>query len=381
MTLSPLVALQGVFFMNAVGLALWLPRIPDVKEILDLDVMTIALCLMGAPIGTFAGFLFAAKVAQNLGLKRTCIWAGGGMCLALILPVLAPSPALLFGSLIVVGVSIALIEVAMNSKANAVQRDLGRRIMSRCHGMWSFGVMLAGFLAGSFAQAGYTPLTQQLVLEPIAALIAVLFALALPDDTARDEVEEASFSIPRGPLLILCGVPIAALLIEGAMLDWSVLYLRSEIGVSAFQASVIFSIFAMAMGFGRLGGDWVTDQLGIVRVIFLSGCAMMLGMVLFAFSDGVVLSACAAVLAGLGAANVYPIIMSIAPDVAEGTPEGNVAAIALAAFTAFLIGPPIIGFVADLSSLSVSFLVLAPLGFIPALFVMSGWMAKNIGEN
>lgn len=366
--------------MNAVGLAMWLPRIPDVKEILGLDVMTIALCLMGAPIGTFGGFLFAAKVARGLGLKRTCIWAGGGMCLALILPVLAPSPFYLFASLIVVGVSIAMIEVAMNSKANAVQRDLGRRIMSRCHGMWSFGVMLAGFLAGASAQAGITPLAQQLMLEPVAAVVAVLFALALPDDTVRDEVEEASFKLPKGPLLILCGVPIAALLIEGAMLDWSVLFLRTEIGVGAFEASVVFSIFAMAMGFGRLGGDWVTDRLGIHKVVLLSGWAMMLGMGLFALSNGVALAGIAAILAGLGAANVYPLIMSIAPDIGEGTPEGNVASIALAAFTAFLIGPPLVGFVADLFSLSVSFLVLAPLGFVPALFVLSGWMEKNSGE-
>lgn len=380
MRLSPLLALQGVFFMNAVGLALWLPRIPDVKEILGLDVFTIALCLMGAPVGTMIGFLFAARIARGIGLKRACILAGSAMCIALILPVAAISPVTLFGSLMIVGFTIAIIEVAMNSKANVVQRDLGRRIMSRCHGMWSFGIMLAGLVSGSFAQAGISPLIQQVMLEPIAAILAIVFAMALPDDGPRDAVEEGGFKLPNGTLLILCLVPIAALLIEGAMLDWSVLFLRSEVGVSAFNASLIFSIFAMAMGFGRLGGDWLTDRLGVSRMILISGVSMAVGMGVFAFSEGLWVAGFAAVFAGFGSANVYPLALSIAPDVPGGTPEGNVASIALSAFTAFLIGPPLVGFVADTFSLAISFIVLAPLGFIPALFVLTGWVNKITGE-
>jgi len=367
--------------MNAVGIALWLPRIPDVKEILGLDVMTVAICLMGAPVGTMIGFVFAARIARAMGLRRACIISGSAMCIALILPVADISPTTLFGSLVIVGFTIAIIEVAMNSKANVVQRDLGRRIMSRCHGMWSFGVMLAGLLAGSFAQAGISPLIQQLTLEPITALLAILFAMALPEDGPRDEVEEGGFKLPSGTLLILCLVPIAALLIEGAMLDWSVLFLRSEVGISAFGASVIFSTFAMAMGFGRLGGDWMTDRLGVPRMILLSGFAMAIGMGVFAFSQGLWVAAIAAVFAGFGAANVYPLALSIAPDVPGGSAEGNVASVALSAFTAFLIGPPLIGFIADASSLAISFIVLSPLGFIPALFVLTGWVHKITGEN
>ena len=380
MRLSPLLALQGVFFMNAVGIALWLPRIPDVKEILGLDVWAIALCLMGAPIGTMIGFVFAARIARGLGLKKTCLVSGAAMSLALILPAVAWSGTVLFLALVVVGFSIAVIEVAMNSKANAVQHDLERRIMSRCHGMWSFGVMFAGLLAGLFAQSGVTPLVQQVIMEPITAVFAILFALALPDDTAKDAVEESGFAPPSGPLLILCLLPIAALLIEGAMLDWSVLFLRSDVGVSAFEASVIFSIFAMAMGFGRLSGDWLTDRFGVPRMILVSGISMAFGILLFSFSQGLGVAGMGAVLAGIGAANVYPLAISIAPDVKGGTPEGNVAAIALTAFTAFLIGPPLIGFVGDRFGLSIGFMVLTPLAFIPALFVLTGWISRITGD-
>lgn len=362
--------------MNAIGLALWLPRIPDIKEKLDLDVLAIALCLIGAPIGTFLGFLFAARLVRSIGLKRTCIIAGGGMCLLLIPPAAVTSAIALFATLLIVGISIALIEVAMNSKANVVQRNLGRRIMSRCHAMWSFGVMAAGLLAGSLAQADVSTLKQQIIMEPIAAVFAVLFALALPDDQETEEVEESHFQLPSGPLLILCLVPITALLVEGAMLDWSVLFMRSEVGSSAFAASSILSTFALSMGIARMLGDWISDALGPSKVIMLSGFAMMIGLLVFGMSNGLALAALGAVLAGFGAANVYPLVLSIAPDVPTGTPEGNVASIALTAFTAFLIGPPLFGVVADAFSLSAGFLLLAPLGLVPAIFVMAGQLKR-----
>jgi len=111
----------------------------------------------------------------------------------------------------------------------------------------------------------------------------------------------------------------------------------------------------------------MTDRMGVARMILISGFAMAIGMGAFAFSEGLVMAGIAAAFAGFGSANVYPLVLSIAPDVPGGTPEGNVASIALSAFTAFLIGPPLIGFVADIFSLSISFIVLAPLGFIPVV--------------
>lgn len=365
--------------MNAVGLALWLPRIPDVKEQLNLDVWVVALCLMGAPVGTMIGFFFAAKAVRQMGLRRTCIIVGPAMCIALILPAAAPTPFLLFAGLLVVGITIAVIEVAMNSKANVVQHESGRRIMSRCHGMWSFGVMFGGLVAGSFAQNQIGPFPQQIFMEPLAAVFAILFAMALPADSVRDEVEESSMALPSGPLLILCLVPITALLIEGAMLDWSVLFLRDEVFLSSFEASAMFSVFAMAMGFGRLGGDWATDRIGIARMMIWSGFAMGIGIALFAISGSMLTAAPGALLAGLGAANIYPLALSLAPDVAGGTPERNVASIALSAFTAFLIGPPLIGFVAEATSLSTALLILGPAGLIPIIFVLSGAMNGMLG--
>ena len=385
MRLSPLLALQGIFFANALSLALWLPRIPDVKDKLNLDIWTMALCLMAFPTGTITGFLFAARLGQIIGLKRTCILFNASTALLLILPGFAPNILWLVIAFYITGLSIAQIEVALNNKANEVQRSLKRRIMSRCHGMWSFGAMGGGLIAGTFAQSGYSVAQQQIIAEPLVAIMAVLFGLALPPDAARDAAAQpkAKLALPGFALAMLCLIPIGALLVEGSMFDWSVLFLRDEVGLDPFVASAIFSTFAMSMGIARLTGDWLADALGVARTMILSGLAMGAGMALFALSSGAAMAAFAALLAGFGAANVYPLAMSIAPDVPGQSSEQNVAFIALTAFSAFLIGPPLVGFLGDAFSLSVGLLALVPIGLVPTLMTLSGLLQtepeRNVG--
>lgn len=374
MRLSPLVALQGIFFANALSLALWLPRIPDVKASLGLDIWTMAVCLMAFPAGTITGFLFAARLGQMFGLKRTCVVFNALTALLLIGPGFATTIAALVVTFYITGLSIAQIEVALNNKANEVQRSLKRRIMSRCHGMWSFGAMAGGLIAGVFAHYGVLVWQQQVIAEPIVAVMAVLFGLALPKDVELnlDNQVKARLAMPGFALGMLCLIPIGALLIEGSMFDWSVLFLRDEVGLDAFAASAIFSSFAMSMGIARLSGDWLADWLGVSRTMVLSGLAMGLGMAIFAMTPNLPVAALGALLAGFGAANVYPLAMSIAPDVPGQSPEQNVAFLALTAFSAFLIGPPLVGFLGDTFSLSVGLMALVPIGLVPAVMTLGG---------
>lgn len=380
MRLSPLIALQGIFFANALSIAVWLPRIPDVKAKLGLDIWTTAVCLMAFPVGTMLGFLFAARLGQILGLKRTCIAFNASTALLLILPGFATSVPLLMAAFLLGGLSIAQIEVALNNKANEVQQNLGRRIMSRCHGMWSFGAMAGGLIAGTFAQNGVSVATQQIVAEPMIAIIAVLLGLALPNDVGGTEETrpKARFAWPSFPLAMLCVIPIGALLVEGSMFDWSVLFLRNEVGLDAFTASAIFSVFALSMGVARLSGDWIAERFGVRHTMIMSGLAMGLGMAGFALSTTAVTAALAALLAGFGAANVYPLAMSLAPSVPGQSSEQNVAFIALTAFSAFLIGPPLVGFLGHSFGLSVGLLALVPIGLAPAIMTLCGLLRTDI---
>ena len=164
-----LFALQMVFALNALGLSVWFPRIPDVKEALGLDVLTLAFCLFGMPAGTMLGFLTVGRIIKAIGLRATCLWGGSVFLVSFIGPGLAPNAVWLGLSLFFCGLTIATIEVSMNAKASQTEREMRRRIMTRCHAFWSFGTVLGALIGGAFAQNGVSFLTQQLVLQPVFA--------------------------------------------------------------------------------------------------------------------------------------------------------------------------------------------------------------------
>jgi MFS family permease len=371
-----LFALQMVFALNALGFAVWFPRIPDVKTALDLDVLTLALCLFGMPAGTMLGFLTVGAIIRRFGLRRTCLFGGSGFLLCFILPALARTPLTLALALFVCGLTIASIEVAMNAKASQTERALGRRIMTRCHAFWSFGTVVGALIGGTFAQQQISFLTQQLILQPIFALLTVFFALQLLADEPEAEpataAPSAGFALPSLPLLLLCLVPLGALLIEGAMMEWSALLLREWKGASPFVTAATFSAFALAMAIARLGGDRLAETFQPRPVMIWSGLVMGLGILGFGLAPGLWLSVPAALLVGLGCGNIYPLAMSMVAQVPGQRPERNVATLALIAFTAFLIGPPLIGTLAHYISLPVAMALLAPFGLVPLALLPRG---------
>jgi MFS family permease len=369
-----LFALQMVFALNALGLAVWFPRIPDVKEALGLDVLTLALCLFGMPAGTMLGFLSVGAIIRRAGLKHTCLWGGSGFLVSFILPALAPNAATLGLALFVCGLAIAAIEVSMNAKASQTERALGRRIMTRCHAFWSFGTVLGALIGGAFAQQGISFLSQQLILQPIFALLTVYFALRLIGDEPEPEAAgpKNGFSLPSLALVLLCAVPLGALLIEGAMMEWSALLMREWKGASPLVTAFIFSIFALAMAMVRLFGDRLAELFEPRPVMIGSGLLMGVGILGFALAPGLWMSIPAAVLVGAGCGNIYPLTMSMVGQIPGQRPERNVATLALTAFTAFLIGPPFIGALAHQISLPVALALLAPFGLVPLFLLPRG---------
>ena len=367
-----LFALQIVFALNGLGLAVWFPRIPDVKAALGLDVLALAFSLFGLPAGTMLGFLVVGRVSRRLGLRRTCLWGGSIFLLSFIGPALASNALALGLTLFLCGLSIATIEVAMNAKASQTERVLKRRIMTRCHAFWSFGTVTGALIGGAFAQGEVSFLAQQLLLQPVFAALNVVAALRLmPDEPAQDaqDAPAGRFVLPSRALLILCLVPIGALLTEGAMMEWSALLLREHVGASPFATAATFAVFALSMALTRLAGDRLAEIFGPQRVITRSALLMGVAMLGFGLSPGLWLSVPMAALAGLGCGNIYPLTMSVVGQLPGARTERNVATLALIAFTAFLVGPPAIGIMARLLGLPVALAALAPLGLVPLLLM------------
>jgi MFS family permease len=362
--------LQMVFALNAVGLSVWFPRIPDVKAALGLDVLTLAFCLFGMPAGTMLGFLLVGRVIRRLGLRTTVMTGGAGFLLSFIVPGLAPNAITLGLALFLCGLTIATIEVSMNAKTSQTERVLGRRIMTRCHAFWSFGTVAGALVGGAFAQRETSFLTQQILLQPLFAAATVFFALRLiPDDFEPAAQPEPGFALPPVALLAVCLVPIGALLVEGAMMEWSALLMREWKGASPFVTALTFSMFALAMAVTRLTGDGLAERFEPRAVILVSGLAMAAGIAAFGLAPGLWMSLPAALLVGAGCGNIYPLTMSMVGQLPGPRPERNVATLALTAFTAFLIGPPLIGALAHAMGLPLALALLAPLGLAPLALV------------
>jgi MFS family permease len=363
-----LLALQLVFALNGLGLAVWFPRIPDVKEALGIDVLTLSLALFGLPAGTMVGFLTVSRITRRVGLKRTTIWGGAAFLLSFIGPALAANAVALGLTLFLCGLTIASIEVAMNAKASQMERALGRRIMTRCHAFWSFGTVIGALIGGAYSQGGIPFLTQQATVQPLFALATVVFGrMLIADEPPTVAAAAGGAGLPSLALVLLCLVPIGALLIEGAMMEWSALLLREHVGASPFATAATFSVFALAMAVMRLAGDRLAELFGARPVILASGLVMAAAMLGFALSPTVWLSMPLAALVGIGCANIYPLTMSMVAPLPGLPPERNVATLALTAFTAFLIGPPFVGIAASLVGLPAALALLAPLGAIPLL--------------
>ncbi|MBP7240588.1 MFS transporter [Amaricoccus sp.] len=359
--------MQLVFALNALGLSVWFPRIPDVKAALGLDVLTLAFCLFGMPVGTMLGFLGVGRIVRHFGLKATATWGGATFLLSFIGPALAPNALALGLTLFVCGLTIATIEVAMNAKASQMEAALSRRLMTRCHAFWSLGTVTGALIGGLFAEADISFLRQQLLLQPLFAAGTIAFGWLLIPDAPRAETPERGVGMPSAALVLLCLVPIGALLIEGAMMEWSALLLREHVGASPFVTAATFATFALAMAIGRLAGDTLAEALGAGPVIVVSTLVMSAAMLGFALSPSVRASMPLAALLGLGCANIYPLTMSMVAPLPGQPPERNVATLALTAFTAFLIGPPFVGMMASLVGLPAALALLAPVGLASLL--------------
>jgi MFS family permease len=365
--------LQMVFAFNGMGIALWFPRIPDVKAALEVDLFTLSICFFMMPVGTMTGFLFAASLARKFGTRRMSIFIASAFLLMFILPGVAWNAVTLGLALFLTGLLVASVEVGMNAKASEIETSSGRRIMTRCHAFWSFGSMTGALVGGAYAQAGVPFLTQQLIMEPLLALGTIWFALQLPADLKSEQPEASGLALPGKAILALCLLPMGALLVEGAIMEWSAIFLRENVGIDPWGAALTYSVFALSMGIGRMMGDGLAERFRTSAILIVSSLLATGGIFLFSLSPGLWLALPSALVLGAGVANIYPLAISAVAKHPGGSKERNVAAITFIAFMAFLIGPPLIGTLGSLLGLPVALGLLTPVAVYPAVVIWRGF--------
>ena len=335
-----------MFFVNGVVLASWVPHIPAVKARHALSDGDLGLVLLAMAVGAVVALPLAGGLVARFGSRRMTSLAAVGLCLCLPLPVVAPSVALLALSLVVFGAVNATLDVSMNAQAVIVEREYGRAIMSAFHGLFSAG-MLAGSGAAVVTMAAGAGDVPHVVGSALVALLAVGANLPALVPTPAGGARAPVFARPTGVLIGLGALAFCGLLAEGAMGDWSAVYLHDTLGSSEALAGTGFAAFSLAMAAGRFTGDRLVARLGPARVLRATSAsaAVGLGVALVLGDAGAGVAGCGMV--GLGIANAVPILFSAAARVPGVDAGHGIAGVASLGYLGLLAGPPLIGLAAD----------------------------------
>ena len=360
-----------VFFVNGAAFASWVSRIPALRAGLALGDGALGSVLFAMSCGVLLSFPLAGKGAQLLGARQLALLAGVALLLMLPMPFLIGILPSLVLVLLEVGAALGTMQVAMNVLAVDVQARTTRPVMSSLHGAWSAGGLAGAGVGSLAAHAGLSPLLH-LAGVGIALGAALLLALVLlvrarlPARTgaasARPSMTFRPASLRADRALLGLGVIcFCAFLTEGALADWSAVWLHEQALASESQAALGYAVFAGAMTAMRLVGDRVLEVFGAVRVLRVLtalGAAALAGALLLARVDGALV---ALVLLGLGMATVVPTAFAAAgrrADALAGGAAGEAPAARAVAllsgfgYTGLLLGPPLIGWLAQASTLT-----------------------------
>ncbi|MGW3773022.1 MFS transporter [Actinomadura verrucosospora] len=354
--------------------AAWVARIPQIKEHLGLGEGAMGVALLGAPVGVVAAVRFAGRIVGRWGSRATTIAAGAAGALALVPLGLAWNLGALILSLLLMGASLGLMDVAMNAQGVAVERGYGRPLMSGLHGSYSIGTLLAA-LAGSAAAHAGVPVPLHLAVA--AAALITLLALGCRGllDRSADELPEpdgdapAPARSPRRPLIMLGVIGLCSFVGEGAMADWSAIYLRENLGTGPGVAGLGYAGCAVAMTVGRLTGDQVVARFGPVPVLRGGSLAAALGLGLGLAAGDPTAAVAGFTLFGLGVAVVAPVTFSAAGNVPGVPAAAGISRVTGVGYLGLLGGPPVIGFIAQ--GVGLTWALAVPVALVGLIFLLA----------
>ncbi len=354
-------ATRVAFIANGLVFASWAPIIPFAKSNTGVDEAALGLLLLCLGIGSVVampviGWLCARYGTRPMILISTTLAA----CVLPLLGYLDEYFALAV-ALLVFGAALGTLDVAMNIHAAEVEKRSERALMSGFHGMFSVGAICGAGFVTLMISSGIEPLTATLCVS-ISVIIALLAVQSHYLSTKTEAPQP--FRLPSGIvrwLAILAGI---AFLIEGAIMDWGALLMIERRVFSIEQAALGYIAFSITMVIGRLSGDFVVPRIGRRLVLIGGGALVVVGLIAITTVPSPALNLAGFAIIGLGAANLVPVVFSLAGQQQDMDPNMAVASVTFVGYTGILLGPAIIGFGAQFTSLSWAMASLAVLGAI-----------------
>lgn len=355
------VATCAVFAVHGAVTGTFAARIPWIAYHVGVGAGGLGVALLMPGLGAVMAMPLAGRLVHRHDLRslvRVLILA---WCAALLLPVLPTSLVLLCAVLVVYGAAAGLADVAMNAHAVVVEQRYGRSLMSGIHGFWS-----AGGLAGAAAAAGAVRITSDAPLEFLvtaaALAVAALVASAwlLPHRAEPDATPPPAFALPSRAVLLIGLIGLCAVFAEGAGLDWSAVYVHNVLGHPATTAALTVAAFSVSMAVARFAGDQLVRRAGPATTVRLAGMCATAGALAVILARNIVVVIAGFALIGIGIAVVVPLVFAAAGRIGPH-PGRSIAGAAGIAYGSGLVAPGVIGGIARLSSLTISFVVVAVL--------------------
>lgn len=350
-------ATRAGFLIAGFALSSWAPLVPFAKARTGLDDAGLGLVLLCLGLGSIAAMLPTGPLAARFGCRLviTC----GTLALAAAAPVLASTDnvALLALALAVFGAGLGMVDVAINIQAVIVEKASGRSMMSGFHGLFSVGGIVGAGGAVGLLALGLPPVSVGIGVAVLAlVLLAAAWRHLLP---YGGHTGGPLFVVPRGFVLFVGVLCFIMFLTEGAVLDWSAVFLVSVRDVSPTIAGIGYAAFSVTMTIGRLTGDAFVSRVGSRRVLLYGGLLSAAGYLLATLAPSVPVAVAGFGLVGLGAANIVPVLFTAAGNHTAMPPSLAVAAITTMGYAGVLAGPAFIGFFAQATSLTVAFVCLS----------------------
>ena len=362
-------ATAGIFLANGFGIGAWAAAIPALKARHRLGEGALSLALLAVALGAIALMPLSARLVRRLGGtdRLTRLGALAFAC-AVALPGWAQGLWTLCGAALLLGASSGITDVAMNAHASTLEERWGAAIMSSFHAAFSCGGLLGAATGGALLHLGVS--VRWLLTLPAGGVLLIVLGAAprLGSSDVSDLGAEAGphLTLPQRRVLLLCLIGLGCLLLEGAMSDWSGVYLSSVGGASTALAAGGYAAFSLTMVVGRLLGDRVVGRIGGPRTIRYGTLAAAAGLLVAVVLPAPPTAIPGFALVGLGLSNVVPAVFS-ASGRATANPAEGISMAATSGYLGFLIGPPLIGAVAARLGLKLALAGLAGVGLVGSL--------------
>jgi MFS family permease len=348
--MPPQMKVFGAFFVYSFCMGSIFPRLPDIQSAMGVGEGALGLALIGSALGTLISLTFAGRFVEAIGYRRVLLVAIPLLSVCYAIASWANSPLAFFLLLVPVGLTIGCIEIIVNVEADRVEHALGRRIMSRAHAFWSLGFFAAGLVGSLIAQTGLEVHLHLMIMIPVI-ILATLLVLGRFEPAAHragtSSEEAPRLAKPTMSIMALVAVCISAMLMEGAGIDWSAIYMRNIFGAEPFWAGLAVATVAGSQGVARFFADSFVERFGPVTVARTLLIVLGAGVLCAFFAPAAWVAYLGFALIGVGSSALFPLAMSAAAQQTDRPAAINVAALAQFSFTAFLLGPPLLGYIGE----------------------------------